>query len=119
MRHILLAAVAAVFVFAVPGITSADKPAPSPRRIAISLTEDGFKPDAITVEKARPVVLVFTRKTDNTCAKEIVVELGGDKKVEKKLPLDKPVEIAATFARSGKLSYGCGMNMVSGVISVE
>ena len=119
MRHILLAAVAAALLVAVSGISSADKPAASPRRIAISLTEAGFKPDAITVDKAKPVVLVFTRKTDKTCAKEIVVELGGDKKVEKKLPLDKPVEIAATFARTGKLTYGCGMNMVSGVISVE
>jgi plastocyanin domain-containing protein len=110
-------------------VVSADakKPAPAtppataiaPRRIEITVTPKGFEPSKLVVAKAQPVTLVFTRKTDRTCAKRVVVQLGDGKKIAKELPLDTPVEIAATFAKTGELTYACGMDMISGVITVQ
>jgi plastocyanin domain-containing protein len=103
---------------AVTGIASADAKAPA-ARVEIAITPKGFSPDHITIKKDQATVLAFTRKTDATCAKAIVVDLGGGKKVTKDLPLGQTVEISATFTKSGDLSYACGMDMLHGVMTVE
>ena len=66
-----------------------------------------------------PVTLVFTRKTDATCAKTIVLTKDDGTTIERALPLDKPVELAVTFPKPGNLTYACSMNMVKGVIVVQ
>lgn len=84
--------------------------------IAMSVTEAGFEPDHLSVKRGQPVRLVITRKTDATCAKEIVVDEYG---VNAKLPLNEPVRVTFTPTKSGTLKYGCGMNkMVSGVLTI-
>ena len=93
--------------------------ASDPSRIPINVTERGFEPDPVNVPSGKPVTLVFTRKTDQTCAKEIVLTMEDGKKVERKLPLDTPVELAATFPKAGQLSYACGMDMMKGTIVVQ
>jgi len=93
--------------------------ASSARRIDISVTEEGFQPDQIQVDKGTPVTLVFTRKTDSTCAKEVVLHTSDTDQVTRDLPLNKPVEIAATFAKAGELRYACGMDMIKGVVTVN
>jgi hypothetical protein len=45
-------------------------------------------------EVGEAVTLVFNRTTEETCAKEVVINHGGDKKIEKALPLNSPVEVA-------------------------
>jgi plastocyanin domain-containing protein len=87
-------------------------------RIAISVTEKGFEPENVSVPSGKPVTLVFTRKTDTTCAKEVVIPLDG-KKIEKPLPLNEPVAIAVTFPKAGQITYACGMDMVKGVVVVQ
>lgn len=77
------------------------------------------RPGGLTSDAAQLDTLVITRKTDSTCAKRVVVQLGDGKKIEKDLPLDKAVEVPATFAKKGELRYACGMDMISGVIVVE
>lgn len=99
-------------------ITSAD-PKPAPKRIEIVVTEKGFEPSRVQVAAAQPVTLVITRKTDRTCAKRVVVQLGDGKKIEQDLPLDKAVEVPVTFVKKGELRYACGMDMISGVILVQ
>jgi plastocyanin domain-containing protein len=93
--------------------------AEAPRRIAIQVTKRGFDPAEVTVPAKTPVTLVFTRKTDATCAKSIVLTLADGKKIERALPLDTPVEIAATFPKAGTLGYACSMNMTKGTIVVH
>jgi plastocyanin domain-containing protein len=93
--------------------------ADAPTRIAIGVTESGFTPDHITVPADQPVALVFTRTTEKGCVKRVVVHTSADRTVEKALPLNKPVEIVATFAKGGELRYACGMDMVSGTITVR
>ncbi len=90
-----------------------------PTKLQISVTENGFEPESIDVPAGKPVTLVFTRKTDKTCAKEVVLTMDDGQKIEKHLPLDTPVELAATFPKAGKLGYACGMNMLKGTIVVQ
>ena len=108
-----------IIVGVVTAASATAKPAPPVSRVEITVDRKGFTPDHITVAKAQAVVLAFTRKTDATCAKAVVVELGDGKKVEKDLPLGQTVEISATFAKAGELSYTCGMDMVHGVLTVQ
>ena len=90
-----------------------------PKRIAVAVTKRGFDPDAITVPAKQPVTLVFTRKTDETCTKSVVITLDDGKTLERVLPLDKPVEITVTFPKTGVLGYACTMGMSKGTIVVQ
>ena len=90
-----------------------------PARIEIAVTRSGFEPGNISVPAKKPVKLVFTRKTDQTCTKSVVVTIDEGKKLERELPLDTPVEVAVTFAKAGKLTYACSMNMTKGIIVVQ
>jgi plastocyanin domain-containing protein len=96
--------------------TPAAKPAP-PRRVALAVVAEGFVPDAVPLKAGEPVTLVVTRKTDETCATDLLIE-GTEIKVA--LPLNAPVEVAYTPAKTGKVKFGCAMDMmVSGVLLVE
>ena len=88
-------------------------------RREITVTEKGFEPDDVQVPAGKPVTLVFTRKTDQTCVKEVIVTMADGTKIEKALPLDKPVEIATAFPSAGKVGYACGMDMMKGTITVQ
>jgi plastocyanin domain-containing protein len=111
--------VALLLSLALAGTALADAPAKSASRIEVSVTKRGFDPDPISVPAKQPVTLVFTRKTEATCAKSIVITLDDGKKIERVLPLDKPVEIAVTFPKIGRLGYACSMNMTKGIIVVQ
>lgn len=84
--------------------------------IEISVTGEGFVPANIEVKKGQPVTLVVTRKTERTCATEIVIK---DMGINQPLPLNKPVVVQFTPVKSGQLRYACGMDMISGVIVVQ
>lgn len=85
------------------------------RTVHMEVTEDGFVPAKILAKKGEKLHLVITRKTDRTCATEIVIK---DQGIDKKLPLNKPVTVVVTPRKSGELRYACGMNMISGTIFV-
>ena len=85
----------------------------------VAVTAKGFDPDSIHVPAKTPVTLVFTRKTETTCMKTVVITLDDGKKLERQLPLDKPVAIDVTFPKAGKLGYACSMDMAKGVIVVQ
>jgi hypothetical protein len=85
-------------------------------RVEVAVTGGGFVPARIPARAGQPLTLVITRKTDQTCAREIVFQ-GQDGKTE--LPLDKPVEVTYTPKASGEVKFGCGMGMmVGGVLAV-
>lgn len=94
----------------------AEGPGPLVSRVAMSVTEKGFEPKNIQVKKGEPVTLIITRKTETTCATEIVID---EHKIKTPLPLNKPVTITFTPSKSGTLKYGCAMNkMIGGVITI-
>jgi plastocyanin domain-containing protein len=87
------------------------------QRVEMAVTADGFVPANVAVKMGQPVTLVITRKTDETCATEILIE---DTTINVPLPLDKPVEVAWTPTKTGKVKYGCAMDkMVGGLLLVE
>ena len=85
------------------------------RTVEMEVTEDGYVPAKIKALKGEKLRLVITRKTDRTCAKEIVIK---DHGINKPLPLGKTVTVELTPKASGELKYACGMDMISGVIFV-
>jgi plastocyanin domain-containing protein len=87
--------------------------------VEIAVTANGFEPAKVAVEKGAPSTLVFTRKTDATCAKEVVFKIDGAPEIRKELPLNQQVEITMTFPKAGDIQYACGMDMVTGVVSVQ
>ncbi len=108
MKRLLLAASLLALPFAAPS-------APA-QRIELKVTKDGFVPAEIRVKKGQPVELVVTRTTERTCATQIVIKDAG---IARELPLDEPVTVALTPAKTGKLRYACAMDMVAGVLVIE
>lgn len=85
------------------------------RTVEMAVTEAGFVPAKIKANKGELLRLVITRKTDRTCATEIVVAGHG---IDRKLPLNQPVTVELTPKASGEIRYACGMNHVAGVVFV-
>ena len=86
--------------------------ASAPGEIHIDVTNAGFVPALKTVPRDRPVTLIFTRKTEQTCATDVVftkLHRGYD------LPLNKPVRVAlAADEVRDTIDYTCSMNMLQG-----
>ncbi len=95
-------------------LTNAEKA--QARTVELTVTRAGFVPAKVKVKKGEPLKLVVTRKTDKTCATEIVMK---DEGVRAELPLDKPVTIYLKPSKAGSIRYACGMDMISGRLVVE
>lgn len=87
------------------------------RTVTMQVTPDGFVPAEVSLQQGVPVRLLITRKTDKTCAKEIMSPDAGLPKTN--LPLDQEVSVDFTPAKTGDLKFGCGMDMmISGTFHV-
>jgi len=87
------------------------------RLIEMEVTEDGYRPKEIHVRKGEPLLIRITRKTDQTCAFDLIV---GDNEAKVALPLNQQVELAYTPSKSGQIKFGCAMDkMISGVLVVD
>jgi thiol-disulfide isomerase/thioredoxin len=89
------------------------------RRIAIAAHDNGYAPDRIEIQHGEPVMLVFTRKSDATCAKDVHITLPDGSRIDEELPRDRPVEIPILVEKPGNLVYSCGMDMYHGTIVVR
>jgi plastocyanin domain-containing protein len=114
-RRIAGIAVAAMAVIALGAWGCAEKAA-GPQTVKVTVSDRGFVPAEIQVERGRPVTLLVTRETDATCAKEIVIADAG---VRKELPLHEEVEVTFTPEKKGELRYACGMDMIAGKLEVR
>jgi len=90
--------------------------ADSGARFEIAVTDTGFAPASIVIPAGKPVTLVVTRQTDKTCATEIVFPGQG---IRKPLPLNQAVEISLPASPKGEITYGCGIDMISGKVLVQ
>ena len=97
---------------------AAAKPSPTGEQLVdITVTDEGYMPKEVSVDKGRPVHMRVTRKTDKTCATEVVI---AEHDINVKLPLNQTVDITFTPTKSGELRYGCAMDhMISSVIQVR
>lgn len=82
----------------------------------LAVTDVGFEPATVTANVGEKVRLIVTRRSDATCAKEIVIPQYG---IDQPLPLDTPVTVELTPAAPGEVRFACAMNMVGGVILVR
>jgi plastocyanin len=82
---------------------------------AVEVTDKGFEPSSLKLKAGAPAKVTFTRKTDATCAKEVVIK---DYKIERKLPTGEPVAVEFT-PRKGEFTFACGMDMIKGKLVVE
>jgi len=111
LSWILAAAGAALLAWGCAGPSAS-----GPQAVKVAVTDRGFEPRDINVQEGRPVTLLVTRKTDATCAKELVIADAG---VRQELPLGREVAITFTPEKRGTLHYACPMGMVSGTLHVQ
>jgi plastocyanin domain-containing protein len=81
----------------------------------VEVTDKGFEPSSLKLKAGAPAKVTFVRKTDETCAKEVVIK---EYKIERKLPLNEPVTVEFT-PRKGEFTFACGMDMIKGKLVVE
>jgi len=124
MRTAIHSAIACFVVILAASVTRAgDKPEQAPagkpttaQVIEMSVTKAGFVPAQVRVKAGQPVKLMITRRTDHTCAKDIVIK---DYAINQPLPLDQTAEVTLTPTKTGRSRFACAMDMIAGVIIVE
>ncbi len=109
-----VAALVALPAFAVEGTKT--KPAREGQVVELSVTNEGFVPAKAVVKAGKPVTLVVTRKTERTCATEIVIKDFG---IKKDLPLNQTVTVTFTPKKPGSVRYACAMDMIAGTLTAE
>lgn len=99
---------------------SAPKGAPKPTRVPgqrfeIAVKDDGFEPNLVEVIKNQPVDLVFVRKTEKACFKEVILDTGV---ANIRLPLSaaEPAVIKTRFASSARFQCACHQTTFFGTV---
>ena len=82
----------------------------------VQVTERGFEPDRVSLKAGSPARLTFVRTTDKTCGTEVVFP---SLQIKRDLPLNQPVTIDFTPAKTADIAFACGMNMLQGVVVVQ
>jgi RND family efflux transporter MFP subunit len=107
---------------AAAGASAAEPPASSvsdPASIQsakILVNEQGFEPAKVALRAGTLARLTFIRTTDKTCGTEVVFP---SLNIKRALPLNEPVQIEFTPAKTGEIAFACGMNMLKGVVVVQ
>jgi plastocyanin len=81
----------------------------------VEVNSNGFRPSSLKLKAGVPAKVTFVRKTDETCAKEVVIK---EYNIDRKLPLNEPVTVEFT-PRKGEFTFACGMDMLKGKLIVE
>src|SRR5437016_751440 len=107
---------AIVLAVVLASFAACHKEAASHGRIPIRADDKGFTPSAVTVKKDEKATLVFTRTSDDTCAKDVVFP---ELKIKKPLPLNEPVEVDVPTGAARTLAFTCGMGMFQSSVVVQ
>ena len=84
--------------------------------VAITADARGFTPAEVHVSKGKAVTFLFTRTTDNTCAKEVVFP---ELTIRRPLPLNEVVAIMLPTQVEHTYRFQCGMAMWEGTVVVK
>jgi plastocyanin domain-containing protein len=115
LRILFFAVLAATTLSASPAHAATPEPK-NAQVVELTVTSKGFEPSVVTVKAGKPVKLVVTRKTERTCATEIVMKDFG---VNQPLPYEKPVTVVVSPKGPGQYRFACGMDMIAGVLKVQ
>jgi hypothetical protein len=96
--------------------TAAQQPRSDVQAAKVVVGEQGFDPASVTLRAQIPARVTFLRTTDKTCATEVVLP---SLNIKKALPLNQPVVVEFTPAKTGEVAFACGMNMLKGVLIVQ
>ena len=83
---------------------------------AVIVVEGGYSPAVVTVERDRPVRLVFDRRETSSCSEEIVIPDFG---IRRFLPPHQRTVVDLPASGPGTHELTCGMSMLHGRLVVE
>jgi membrane fusion protein, heavy metal efflux system len=84
--------------------------------VTVTLSDKGYQPESFRLKRGVPARVTFVRKVEATCGVEIVL---ADYNIKRELPLNQPVVVEFTPAKTGEFKFACGMNMLRGKIIVQ
>lgn len=90
---------------------SAPAPPRGPTQIYVLVDGTGFSPREIPLKVGESAEIILLRRTDETCAKEILVP---DLDIRLALPLDQPVRFALKPTKAGRIRFACGHGHLDG-----
>ena len=90
--------------------------AEAPRKEIHIIVDGGYTPNRIQVNEGEPVTLVFERREFTPCSQEVVFP---SLNLRRALPPKQRVSVALPALRVGEYEWKCGMNMLTGTITVE
>ncbi|MGH9347281.1 MAG: efflux RND transporter periplasmic adaptor subunit, partial [Vicinamibacterales bacterium] len=99
-----------------PAATGAGRGRESVQTAKIMVNERGYEPATVTLRAGTPARLTFLRTADKTCGTEVVFP---SLNITRALPLNEPVVIELTPAKTGAIAFACGMNMLHGTVVVQ
>ncbi|HKY21165.1 MAG TPA: efflux RND transporter periplasmic adaptor subunit [Vicinamibacterales bacterium] len=82
----------------------------------VVVSEQGYEPAKVTLRAGTRARITFVRTTEKTCGTEVVLP---SLNIKRALPLNEPVVIEFTPAKSGDIAFACGMNMLHGTVIVQ
>ncbi len=104
-------------LFSAAAVFAEEKKALPGKTVEVTVTAKGFEPKEIRAKQGEQLNLVITRKVEETCATDVVIDEYG---IKQALPLNQAVTVSFTPNKAGKLKYGCAMNkMVGARIFIE
>ena len=101
-------------VGAMPASSSNSNEAVQTAKVVVN--EQGYEPATVTLRAGTPARITFLRTTDKTCGTEVVFP---SLNIKRALPLNEPVAIEFTAAKSGDIAFACGVNMLHGTVVVQ
>jgi cobalt-zinc-cadmium efflux system membrane fusion protein len=99
-----------------PASSSAGRGSEAAQTAKVVVSEKGYEPARVTLRTGVLARITFVRTTDQTCGTEVVFP---SLNIKRALPLNEPVVIEFTPAKSGDIAFACGMNMLHGTVVVQ
>lgn len=99
-----------------PQGTSGEQPKAEVQAITVRVTDKGFDPNRINLNRGILTRLTFVREIEETCATSVMIP---EFNVKQDLPFKEPVVVEFTPAKAGVFDFTCGMKMLSGKIVVR
>ena len=85
------------------------------RSCKVVVSELGYEPTTVTLRAGSPARITFVRSTEDVGTEVVFPSLN----IKRTLPLNEPVVIEFTPAKSGDIAFACGMNMLHGTVVVR
>ena len=99
-----------------PSSSSSEGGSEAPQTAKVAVNEKGYEPAKVTLRAGTPARITFVRTTDKTCGTEVAFP---SLNIKRALPLNEPVVIEFTPAKTGEIAFACGMNMLHGTLVVH